>query len=89
MTEKNFSPLSFVALFGSGIRDPGFGINIPDPQHRFFVEFIVVFYSRNLQCVFDGANCAVEKAVSSLSSTGLLPEEDRPENLHIFTLSSN
>jgi hypothetical protein len=38
-----FSPLSFVAVFGSGIRDPGWvkiriqdpgsGINIPDPQH--------------------------------------------------------
>ncbi len=47
-TKKNFnnnffSPLSFVAVFGSGIRDPrsgmgknqdpGSGINIPDPQH--------------------------------------------------------
>jgi hypothetical protein len=40
---KFFSPLSFVAVFGSGIRDPGSGmgenqdpgsgINIPDPQH--------------------------------------------------------
>jgi hypothetical protein len=38
-----FSPLSFVAVFGSGIRGPGSGmgknqypgsgINIPDPQH--------------------------------------------------------
>ncbi len=38
-----FSPLSFAAVFGSGIRDPGSGmgknqnlgtgINIPDPQH--------------------------------------------------------
>jgi hypothetical protein len=43
MTTKFFSPLSFVAVFGSGIRDPrsgmgknqdpGSGINIPDPQH--------------------------------------------------------
>jgi hypothetical protein len=34
MTKKFFSPLSFVAVFGSGIReDPGSGINIPDPQH--------------------------------------------------------
>jgi hypothetical protein len=36
-TEKvkttNFSPSSFVVDFGSGIRDPGSGINIPDPQH--------------------------------------------------------
>jgi hypothetical protein len=42
---KFFSPLSFVAVFGSGIRDPrsgmgknqdpGSGINIPDPQHCF------------------------------------------------------
>ncbi len=41
LTKKNFSPLSFVAVFGSGIRDPGSGmgknqdpgsgINIPDP----------------------------------------------------------
>jgi hypothetical protein len=43
MTTDFFSPLSFVAVFGSGIRDPGSGmgknqdpgsgINIPDPQH--------------------------------------------------------
>ncbi len=41
--KKKFSPLSFVSVFGSGIRDPGSGmgknqdpgsgINIPDPQH--------------------------------------------------------
>ena len=46
MATNFFSPLSFVAVFGSGIRDPGSGmlgmgknqdpgsgINIPDPQH--------------------------------------------------------
>jgi hypothetical protein len=43
MTTNFFSPLSFVAVFGSGIRDPrsgmgknqdpGSGTNIPDPQH--------------------------------------------------------
>jgi hypothetical protein len=43
MTTNYFSPLSFVAVFGSGIldpgsgmgkkQDPGSGINIPDPQH--------------------------------------------------------
>jgi hypothetical protein len=43
LTKKNFSPLSFVAVFGSGIRDsgsrmgkiqdPGSGIKIPDPPH--------------------------------------------------------
>jgi hypothetical protein len=43
MTSNFFSPLSFVAAFGSGILDPGWvkirirdlgsGINIPDPQH--------------------------------------------------------
>jgi hypothetical protein len=47
MTTNFFSPLSFAAVFGSGIRDlgsgmgsgmgkhqdPRFGINIPDPQH--------------------------------------------------------
>jgi hypothetical protein len=42
MTSNFFSPLSFVAVFGSEIRDPGSGmgknqdpgsgINIPDPQ---------------------------------------------------------
>jgi hypothetical protein len=43
MTTNFFSPLSYVAVFGSGIRDlgwvkirirdPGSGINIPDPPH--------------------------------------------------------
>jgi hypothetical protein len=43
--KKFFSPLSFLPVFGSGIRDPGSGmgknqdpgsgINIPDPQHCF------------------------------------------------------
>jgi hypothetical protein len=43
MTTNFFSPFSFVAVFGSGNRDPGSGmgknqdpgsgINIPDPQH--------------------------------------------------------
>jgi hypothetical protein len=50
MKKKKFSPLSFVTVFGSGIRDPGSeirdpgwvkirirepgsGINIPDPPH--------------------------------------------------------
>jgi hypothetical protein len=43
MTKNFFSPLSFVAVLGSGIRDPGSGmgknqdpgsgINNPDPQH--------------------------------------------------------
>jgi hypothetical protein len=33
-----FSPLSFVAVFGSGMgKKPGSGINIPDPQHGFTV----------------------------------------------------
>jgi hypothetical protein len=46
MTTNFFSLLSFVAVFGSGIRDPGSGmgknqdpgsgINIPDPQHCLF-----------------------------------------------------
>jgi hypothetical protein len=45
ITKKNFSPLSFVAVLGSGTRDPGSwvgknqdpgsGINIPDPPHWF------------------------------------------------------
>jgi hypothetical protein len=43
MTKYFFSPISFVAVFGSEIpdpgsgmgknQDPGSGINIPDPQH--------------------------------------------------------
>ncbi len=36
MTTNFFSPLSFVAVFGSGNgknQDPGSGTNIPDPQH--------------------------------------------------------
>ncbi len=36
MTSNFFSPLSFVAVFGSGMgknQDLGSGINIPDPQH--------------------------------------------------------
>ncbi len=43
MSKKFFSPLSFIAVSGSGIRDPGSGmgknqdtgsgINIPDPPH--------------------------------------------------------
>jgi hypothetical protein len=28
-----FFCLLFIVVFGSGIRDPGFEINIPDPQH--------------------------------------------------------
>jgi hypothetical protein len=45
-----FSPLSLVAVFGSGIRDPGSGmgknqdpgsrINIPDPQHC--IHYIII-----------------------------------------------
>ncbi len=58
MTTNFFSPLSFVAVFGSGIRDPrsgirdpgwvkirirdpGSGINIPDPQHCLYMMFFV------------------------------------------------
>jgi hypothetical protein len=51
LTKKNFSPLSFAAVFGSGIRDPGSGmgknqdpgsgINIPDPQHWQDTEKII------------------------------------------------
>jgi hypothetical protein len=39
LTKNFFSPLSFVAVFGSGIRDPGWvkirirGMNIPEPPH--------------------------------------------------------
>jgi hypothetical protein len=29
LTKKNFSPLSFVAVFGSGLRDPRSGIRDP------------------------------------------------------------
>jgi hypothetical protein len=56
MTTNFFSPLSFVAVFGSGIRDPGSGmlgmgknqdpgsgINIPDPQH-WLPDILVLTY---------------------------------------------
>jgi hypothetical protein len=46
MTTNIFSPLSFVAVFGSGIRDsgseirdPGSGINIPDPPHWYGAHY--------------------------------------------------
>jgi hypothetical protein len=59
MTSNFFSPLSFVAVFGSGIRDPGSGmgknqdpgsgINIPDPQHCMIVlELIRVLFGFNV-----------------------------------------
>jgi hypothetical protein len=43
MTTNFFVPLSFVAVFGSGMgknQDPGSGIKIPDPQHWFLLSFI-------------------------------------------------
>jgi hypothetical protein len=57
MATNFFSPLSFVVVFGSGIRDPGSGmgknqdpgsgINIPDPQHYFLASFIfIIQYSK-------------------------------------------
>jgi hypothetical protein len=55
LTTHFFSPLSFVTVFGSGIRDtgsgmgknqdPGSGINIPDPQH----------WSQEFQCCGSGS----------------------------------
>ncbi len=54
MTTKFFSPLSFVAVFGSGIRDPGSGmgmgknqdpgsgINIPDLPHCIILYLVPV-----------------------------------------------
>jgi hypothetical protein len=54
MTTNFFSPLSFVAVFGSGIRDPGWvkirirdpgsEINIPDPQHCIDVQAFSPLY---------------------------------------------
>jgi hypothetical protein len=41
---KFFSPLSFIAVFGSGIRDPGSGINIPDPQHWLRLEVVKLVF---------------------------------------------
>jgi hypothetical protein len=46
MTTNFFSPLSFVAVFGSGMgknQDPGSGINIPDPQHWLLRKFFVTY----------------------------------------------
>jgi hypothetical protein len=55
MSTNFFSPLSFDAVFGSGIRDPGSGmgknqdpgsgINIPDPQHRY--QYVIKLEARN------------------------------------------
>jgi hypothetical protein len=46
MTTNFFSPLSFVAVFGSRMgknQDPGSRINIPDPQHcKFATDFASV-----------------------------------------------
>ncbi len=47
MTTNFFSPLSFVAVFGSGMgknQDPGSGINIPDPQHWYTGYHWKVFF---------------------------------------------
>jgi hypothetical protein len=65
MTSNFFSPPSFVAIFGSGIRDPGSGmgknqdpgsgINIPDPQHCVLQSTYIL----NLNDLKD--HCAVEK----------------------------
>jgi hypothetical protein len=53
-TTNFFSPLSFVAIFGSEIRDgqklgSGININIPDPQHWYFHFKIMLtaFFERN------------------------------------------
>jgi hypothetical protein len=48
MTSNFFSPLSFVAVFGSGMgknQDPGSGINIPDPQHCSVPFYSFLFYA--------------------------------------------
>jgi hypothetical protein len=63
MTINFFSPHSFIAVFGSGIRDPGsgmgknqdpgFGINNPDPQHwkkAFGVYDILVLHGYLAKC---------------------------------------
>ncbi len=39
--QQFFSPLSFDAVFGSGIRDPGSGINIPDQQHWLWIGIVL------------------------------------------------
>jgi hypothetical protein len=67
MAKKNFSPLSFIAVFGSGIRDPGSGmgksqdpgsgINIPDPQHWFQIG--ILFRIRQFKQCFGSAGAAL------------------------------
>jgi hypothetical protein len=43
MTTNFFSPLSFVAVFGSGIPDPGSGMGKnQDPQHCLFVALYFI-----------------------------------------------
>ncbi len=60
MTSIFFSSLSFVLVFGSGIRDPGSGmgknqgpgsgINIPDPQY--WTNLLLLFYARGPTVLF-------------------------------------
>ncbi len=39
MTTNFFSPLPFVPIFGSEIKDPGSGKNIPDPQQLVYSKY--------------------------------------------------
>jgi hypothetical protein len=50
MTTNFFSPLSFVAVFGSGMdknQDPASWINIPDPKHWFQYFIFALLPSNN------------------------------------------
>jgi hypothetical protein len=74
MTTNFFSPLSFVAVFGSEIgdpgsgmgknQDPGSGINIPDPQHCLKDTFSPIFLNNGEKLPFhlceNNCSCAVE-----------------------------
>ncbi len=45
MTTNFFSPISFAAVFGSGMdknQESGSGINIPDPQHCIYDYWILI-----------------------------------------------
>jgi hypothetical protein len=70
-TTNFFSPFSFVAVFGSGIRDtrswirdknqdPGYGLNNPDLQHWFWVPvpYLVVVFTEytELQPLLSGVH---------------------------------
>ncbi len=72
---KFFSPMSFITVFGSGIRDPrsgirdpGSGINIPDPPHCQQVNLITI----NVPVVYVYVNNGLNSTVSTVVGCDLV-----------------